>query len=79
MRGSGTWTATAALVAVERVRCLDCGWAYSKPMGGGTAAANPGCPECGYVGWLPATIPGAPTAPSRSGEDLPLRRSVRSR
>ena len=39
--------------AFETVRCLDCGSTYSKPTGRGTAAANPGCPECGYLGWLP--------------------------
>jgi predicted nucleic acid-binding Zn-ribbon protein len=39
--------------AFESVRCLSCGNAYAKPTGRGTAAANPGCPECGYLGWLP--------------------------
>jgi hypothetical protein len=24
---------------------------YAKPTGGGTVQANPGCPDCGYVGW----------------------------
>jgi len=37
---------------IERVRCLGCGIAYVKPRGGGTVSANPGCPECGYVGWV---------------------------
>jgi hypothetical protein len=23
-----------------------------KPTGGGTVSTNPGCPECGYVGWV---------------------------
>jgi hypothetical protein len=41
------------LVAVSSVRCLGCGTAYPKPAGGGTAESNPGCPKCGYVGWLP--------------------------
>jgi hypothetical protein len=26
---------------------------YVKPLGEGTAADNPGCPRCGYVGWIP--------------------------
>ena len=30
-----------------------CGAAYAKPTGGrNRASANPGCPECGYLGWL---------------------------
>jgi hypothetical protein len=40
------------LVASHTVRCLSCGIVYSKPARGGTVAANPGCPQCGYVGWL---------------------------
>jgi hypothetical protein len=38
--------------SIQRVRCLGCGVAYVKPTGGGTVSANPGCPECGYVGWV---------------------------
>lgn len=37
---------------IDRVRCLGCGVVYVKPIGGGTVWANPGCPECGYVGWV---------------------------
>jgi hypothetical protein len=33
------------------VRCLGCGSVYAKPVGGGTAAMNPGCPQCEYLGW----------------------------
>jgi hypothetical protein len=40
--------------AIETVRCLSCGAAYAKPARGGTVYANPGCPECGYVGWVKA-------------------------
>jgi hypothetical protein len=40
------------LSVLESVRCLECGAIYSKPAGGGTVEQNPGCPECGYVGWL---------------------------
>ena len=41
----------------ESVRCLECGEVYSKPRAGGTVRMNPGCPLCGYVGWLPLTRP----------------------
>ena len=40
--------------AIEAVRCLSCGASYAKPANGGTVPANPGCPVCGYVGWVPA-------------------------
>lgn len=40
------------LSRIERVRCLGCGVTYVKPTGGGTVWANPGCPDCGYVGWV---------------------------
>jgi hypothetical protein len=40
------------VLEVETVRCLSCGVPYAKPSGGGTVRANPGCPECGYVGWV---------------------------
>jgi hypothetical protein len=40
---------------IETVRCLSCGAAYAKPSSGGTVRANPGCPECGYVGWVLAS------------------------
>ena len=48
---------SATLALVESVRCLECGAVYAKPAGGGTVRANPGCPECGYVGWLALSIP----------------------
>jgi NAD-dependent SIR2 family protein deacetylase len=58
--------------AFATVRCLDCGSTYTKPMGRGTAAANPGCPECGYLGWLPFSA--APSQQSRFDADpLPRR------
>ena len=38
---------------LERVRCLECGATYGKPYRGGTISTNPGCPECGYLGWVP--------------------------
>jgi hypothetical protein len=37
---------------LARVRCLDCGNAYAKPSSGGTVERNPGCPRCGYIGWI---------------------------
>jgi predicted nucleic acid-binding Zn-ribbon protein len=45
------------LALVESVRCLECGSVYAKPRGGGTVQQNPGCPDCGYVGWLSVTLP----------------------
>ncbi len=56
------------LTVVESVRCLECGAVYAKPLGGGTVRENPGCPECGYVGWM-ATAPQSfsePWTPPRS-------------
>ena len=41
------------LRVLQSVRCLGCASVYTKPAGGGTAATNPGCPECGYLGWSP--------------------------
>jgi len=45
------------LAAFETVRCLGCGEVYAKPVAGGTTQTNPGCPTCGYVGWMPVTAP----------------------
>ena len=47
-----------SLIVFESVRCLECGEAYSKPTAGGTVQKNPGCPACGYVGWIALTLPG---------------------
>jgi predicted nucleic acid-binding Zn-ribbon protein len=44
------------LTVLRSVRCLACGAVYAKPSGGGTVQQNPGCPECGYVGWVPETM-----------------------
>ena len=63
---------------VSPVRCLACGTVYPKPSALGTAESNPGCPRCGYVGWVPAeeeedaVMEGR--AQPRSFADLPLRR-----
>ena len=44
------------LTVLESVRCLECGAVYAKPSGGGTVQENPGCPDCGYVGWVGARV-----------------------
>jgi predicted nucleic acid-binding Zn-ribbon protein len=68
-----------ALAVYENVRCLECGTEYAKPARGGTARANPGCPECGYVGWLSVSVAARRrTGPRRSDEDPQQRRSARS-
>jgi hypothetical protein len=58
------------LAVVESVRCLECGAQYAKPNAGGTVRENPGCPDCGYVGWMAASPPEFNEAwlPSRSVE-----------
>jgi hypothetical protein len=62
------------LTVVASVRCLDCGAVYAKPTGGGTVRQNPGCPDCGYVGWIGLDEPIVePWEPSGPAED-PLRR-----
>ena len=67
------------LVSFERVRCLDCGSTYGKPIDGGTVTENPGCPRCGYLGWIAATVPAASRdgGPRRFAEDQHLRRASR--
>jgi hypothetical protein len=56
---------------LESVRCLDCGDVYAKPVEGGTALENPGCPNCGYVGWRAVNLP-PQSAPRRFvGDPLP--------
>jgi predicted nucleic acid-binding Zn-ribbon protein len=58
------------LSQIETVRCLSCGAAYSKPSSGGTVRANPGCPDCGYVGWV-RTSTLTRLEPRRFSEDRP--------
>jgi hypothetical protein len=67
------------LAVLESVRCLECGEVYSKPSAGGTVTKNPGCPVCGYVGWIPLTVPEAAEARRRSGADRRRRRFARVR
>ena len=62
----------AAEARTDAVRCLECGTIYSKPVEAGTVASNPGCPSCGYVGWLAVSIPvNEDFAPRRSAADPP--------
>jgi hypothetical protein len=35
-----------------RVCCLSCTSVYAKPLEGPTGRKNPGCPNCGYLGWV---------------------------
>lgn len=67
------------LAALESVRCLDCGEVYSKPVQGGTTQKNPGCPVCGYVGWIPISLPGVQEGQGHSGAGRHMRRLVRLR
>ena len=71
MEGKDT-SSEGPLPGQETVRCLDCGGLYRKPVGGGTVSANPGCPDCGYVGWVLA--PKRVTPPLV--QDLPRRKSA---
>lgn len=75
----GTRDERPDLAVYESVQCLDCGAVYAKPSRGGTARSNPGCPECGYVGWLAVNVPvKGERAQRRSDADQPLDRSVQS-
>ena len=56
---------------VRTVNCLSCGETYGKPEGRGTVQTNPGCPECGYLGWEPA---GSAPAVASSASAAPLLR-----
>jgi hypothetical protein len=55
---------TPNLSVLASVRCLECGGVYAKPTIGGTNEMNPGCPVCGYVGWIPVRL-GLEQAPRR--------------
>jgi hypothetical protein len=70
---------TTNLVELERVQCLECGTRYIKPAGGTTVQRNPGCPRCGYVGWISAFVPAtSDTEPRRALEHGSLRPTLRS-
>jgi hypothetical protein len=72
-------TRAVRLYAVERVRCLDCGTTYGKPKAGGTVQENPGCPRCGYLGWISATARPEADAQRRTAAGRQPRRSVQLR
>jgi predicted nucleic acid-binding Zn-ribbon protein len=61
------------------VRCLECGSVYAKPTMGGTSEMNPGCPVCGYVGWIPVRPALEPRGQRRSVAGRPPRRSAQLR
>ena len=70
---------TPNLAVYENVRCLECGGVYTKPSRGGTAKANPGCPDCGYVGWVAINVPfAAESERHHFAAGQPQRRSARS-
>ena len=71
--GESIREASRSLRILESVRCLDCDSIYAKPSAGGTAVTNPGCPECGYLGWIPLSRR-AGAQPLHSGADLLPRR-----
>ena len=54
--GSNSGDESPSLTVLESVECLECGAVYAKPAGGGTVRENPGCPDCGYVGWVAAGV-----------------------
>jgi hypothetical protein len=58
--------AASPLTVFESVRCLECGEVYAKPVAGSTVQKNPGCPLCGYVGWIPITRPEEGGSPHHS-------------
>ena len=66
------------LSVLENVRCLECGEVYAKPSGGGTLHRNPGCPKCGYVGWIAVSI-NRGGGRHRSDADRPRPRTGRAR
>lgn len=61
--------------ASEPVRCLECRTEYAKPTGGGTRESNPGCPHCGYVGWV-AVSAGGEVGPESVTPDSPAPDSL---
>ncbi len=67
--------ATRSLGAFESVRCLECGEVYAKPVAGGIVRTNPGCTSCGYLGWIPLTLP-VERGPLRSAAGRPPFRLV---
>ncbi len=73
-------TTERRLTVLSRVRCLECGSSYAKPARGGTVEQNPGCPRCGYIGWIPASVGVIPASgPLHSVADLLQLRAARQR
>ncbi len=70
---------SSRLAVLASVRCLECGSVYAKPTVGGTSEMNPGCPVCGYVGWIPVRLALEPKAPRRSVGGRPPRHAARFR
>jgi hypothetical protein len=70
---------TPNLTVLASVCCLECGGVYAKPTVGGTHEMNPGCPVCGYVGWIPVRFPLEDAPRRRSGVGRPPRLAVRFR
>ena len=68
-----------SLAVLESVRCLECGDVYAKPATGDTVRQNPGCPTCGYIGWIPITLPPERQSPPRPAADRPLLHRVPTR
>ena len=66
------------LSVLESVRCLECSEVYSKPLAGSTVEKNPGCPVCGYVGWIPLKLPPERGLLLRFAGDRRRRPSARS-
>jgi phage FluMu protein Com len=67
-------TAAPKLELLHTVRCLECGAVYAKPASGGTATANPGCPDCGYVGWVTSAVTITEPSPQLRFGEGPLHR-----
>lgn len=61
------------LTALASVWCLACGTPYAKPVGSGTLADNPGCPDCGDVGWATDARLSSAAPRARSGGGHRLR------
>ncbi len=66
------------VIQIDRVCCLDCGSNYVKPTDGGTVHENPGCPRCGYLGWISAVIPEGPAGLRRFAVDLRRTQAARA-
>jgi len=74
--GDGESQEGPRLEVLHTVRCLGCGAVYSKPAHGGTFTANPGCPDCGYVGWLTTSSATALALRHHFAVDPPRRHSA---